>query len=428
MLKRLVILVVALAILGGGIGLMVKYQGANKKPVDAAAKIPDDYAKIGRGNLTIKVEGTGTVEPRTKVSLKSKASGRIEKLLVKEGDNVTKGQIVAVLDQTDQKLVVERAALSEKTARLRYESAKTSGLPQQLKTAEARVSELKLSLKNAQDRCDRIKQLFDKGYASQQEMDDAQKAVDSLKLQLDEATNTLRLLKSKDYERDIETARIGWQQADVELRQARKSLGDASITSPIDGTILAKFVEEGDTVVSSNQGFTEGTTLCAIADLRQVQVRGSIDEVDIGTVKIGQSAEMKVDAYPERTYDGKVVNVFPQGSTAPGGLTTFTVIVQVDNTDRSLLSNMTASIGIKTLELKNLLLVPFAAIRPGDKPEEVVVYIRNDKGIPEKRVVKLGVTDYEFYEVKDGLKEGDIVKIKNFPMNVQGGGGNVTVS
>lgn len=426
MLKRLVILIIALAILGGGIGLMVKYQGGNKKPVDAAAKIPEDYAKITRGGLTIKVEGTGTVEPRTKVSLKSKASGRIEKLLVKEGDNVTKGQVVAVLDQTDQNLVVERAALSEKTARLRFESAKTSALPQQLKTAEARVSELRLSLKNAQDRRDRIAQLFEKGYASQQEMDDAQKAANSLNLQLDEAENTLRLLKSKDYERDIETAKIGWQQAEVELRQARKSLGDASITSPIDGTILAKFVEEGDTVVSSNQGFTEGTTLCAIADLRQVQVRGSIDEVDIGTVRIGQSADMKVDAYPDRTYEGKVVNVFPQGSTAPGGLTTFTVIIEVDNKDRTLLANMTASIGIKTLELKDLLLVPFAAIRPGDKPEEVLVYIRNDKGIPEKKVIKLGVTDYEFYEVKEGLKEGDIVKIKNFPMNVQGG--NVTVS
>jgi len=172
----------------------------------------------------------------------------------------------------------------------------------------------------------------------------------------------------------------------VELRQARKALGDANITSPIDGTILAKNVEEGDTVISSNQGFSEGTTLCAIADLRQVQVRGSIDEVDIGTVKIGQSADLKVDAYPDRTYPGKVVNVFPQGSTAPGGLTTFTVIVEVDNADRSLLSNMTASIVIKTVEMKKLLLVPFAAIRPGDKPEEIVVYLRNDKGIAERRL------------------------------------------
>ncbi len=426
MLKRLVILIIALAILGGGIGFLVKYQGAAKKPVDAAAKIPNDYAKIARGNLTIKVEGTGIVEPRTKVSLKSKASGRIEKLLVKEGDNVTKGQVVAVLDQTDQTLVVERALLAEKNARLRYESAKTSSLPQQLKTAEARVAELRLSLKNAQDRCERIKQLFDKGYASQQEMDDAQKVVDSLLLQLGEAENSLNLLKSKDYARDIETARLGWQQATVELRQARKSLGDASITSPLDGTILAKYVEEGDTVVSSNQGFTEGTTLCAIADLTAVQVRGSIDEVDIGNVRNGQTAEMKVDAYAGRTYEGIVVNVFPQGSTAPGGLTTFTVIIEVDNKDRSLLANMTASIGIKTVEMKDLLLVPFAAIRPGDKPEEVVVYIRNEKGIPEKKVVKLGATDYEFYEVKEGLKEGDIVKIKNFPMNVQGGSATVS--
>jgi HlyD family secretion protein len=427
MVRRLLLLIAVLVIMGVGVGFLVKYQSTAKKPKVEAGKTPPDYAEVKRGDITIKVDGTGTVEPRTKVSLKSEASGRIEKLLVKEGDQITKGQTVAILDQKNQRLVVERAALSEKAARLRYEQVKSSTVPQQLKSAESRVQEARLSLKNAEDRLDRVKTLFARDFASQQEVDDAQKAVDSLRVQLSEAENTLRLLKAHDYGQDIEAARLGWKQTEVELHQAQKALGDATIVSPIDGTVLAKNVEEGDTVVSSNQGFSEGTTLCAIADLRSVQVRGSIDEVDIGTVKIGQSADLKVDAYPDRTYPGKVVNVFPQGAAAPGGLTTFTVIIEVDNTDRSLLSNMTASITIKTKEMKNLLLVPFAAIRPGDKPDEITVYVRNEKGIPEKKTVKLGATDYENYEVKEGLKQGDLVKIKNFPATPQQQGG-VTVS
>jgi len=414
-LKRLIILVVVLAIIAGGVSLLLLQQRQRPAEEPAEGKLPKDYEKVERGNLTIEVEGTGIVEPRTEVQIKSEASGQIEKLYVQEGDNVVKGQVIAELDQEDQKLIVRRASLAAQQARLRYEQAKESSLPQQLKSAEARVEQLQLDLRNARDRLARIESLHEQDFASDQEVEDARKVVQTLEVQLAEAQNSLRLLKEKDYASEIEAARLAWEQAKVELSQAQKALGEATIRSPLDGTVLARFVEEGDTVVSSNQGFTEGTTLCTVADLAQVQVRGSIDEVDIGTVAKGQKAELTVDAYPDRVYEGTVVNIFPQGTQSPGGLTTFTVIIEVPNEDRSLLANMTAAITIQTLELENLLLVPFAAIRPGEKPEEYVVFVRNEKGLPEERKVKLGKTNYEFYEVLDGLQEGDLVKVKNFP-------------
>jgi len=414
-LKRLIILVVVLAIIAGGVSLLLLQQRQRPAEEPAEGKLPKDYEKVERGNLTIEVEGTGIVEPRTEVQIKSEASGQIEKLYVQEGDNVVKGQVIAELDQEDQKLIVRRASLAAQQARLRYEQAKESSLPQQLKSAEARVEQLQLDLRNARDRLARIESLHQQDFASDQEVEDARKVVQTLEVQLAEAQNSLRLLKEKDYASEIEAARLAWEQAKVELSQAQKALGEATIRSPLDGTVLARFVEEGDTVVSSNQGFTEGTTLCTVADLAQVQVRGSIDEVDIGTVAKGQKAELTVDAYPDRVYEGTVVNIFPQGTQSPGGLTTFTVIIEVPNEDRSLLANMTAAITIQTLELENLLLVPFAAIRPGEKPEEYVVFVRNEKGLPEERKVKLGKTNYEFYEVLDGLQEGDLVKVKNFP-------------
>ncbi len=394
--------------------MLNRQKGAGSED-DAEEKIPKDYEKVELGTLTIVVEGTGIVEPRTEVRIKSEASGQIDELFVEEGDDLIEGQVIAVLDQEDQRLIVQRAAISEKQARLRYEEVKNSALPQELKAAEARVEELKLTLTNARERLERIRALHKRDFASDQEVEDAEKNVETLEVQLDQAELTLKLLKDGGYERDIETARLSWQDAKVYLAQAQKALGDATIKSPIRGTVLAKYVEEGDTVVSSRQGFTEGTTLCTVADLSQVQVRGSIDEVDIGTVAIGQIAELEVDAYPNRVYDGKVVNVFPQGTQSPGGLTTFTVIVEVENEDRSLLANMTASITITTTEMENLLLVPFAAIRPGEETDEYVVFVRNEKGVPEQRDIVLGATDYENYEVLEGLEEGDLVKIKNFP-------------
>jgi len=265
----------------------------------------------------------------------------------------------------------------------------------------------------------RVKQLAARGYASDQEVEDAQKAVDSLKVQLDEATRNLELLKETDYEQTLEAARLAWEQSRVDLAQARKALGDATIISPIDGTVLAKYVEEGDTVISSSQGFTEGTTICTVADLREVQVRGSIDEVDIGTVQPDQRADLTVDPYPDRVYEGIVTNIFPQGEKQAGGLTTFTVIISVANEDRSLLANMTAAVKIETKTIEHVLLVPFAAIRPGDKEGEMVVYVRQERGVPKKTVVKLGTTDYENYEVLEGLKEGDEVKVKDFPREIR---------
>ncbi len=414
---KAILLIFGIVALGIVIVILLK---SPKNSSEASGKGEDkksfpDYEAVKKGNLVITIEGTGIVEPKTTARVKSEATGIVEELKVEEGAIVKKGDIIAILDQENQQIILKKAIIAEKQARLNYEQAKLSNLPKQIATAEARVEELEVSLRNAEDRLNRIRELKEKGYASQQELEDAQKTVDSLKVQLGEAKTSLEILKAKDYQQTLESARLNWERAKVDLEDARKTLGDAIIKSPIDGTVLEKFVQEGDTVISSRQGFSEGTTICTIAELSEVQVKGSVDEVDIGQVKVGQKAEITVDAYPERKYDGVVANIYPQGQKQAGGLTTFTVIVSVENKDRSLLANMTATIRIRTKEVKDVLLVPFAAIQPGEKENETIVYVRDERGIPKETKVILGATDYENYEVKEGLKEGDLVKIKNFP-------------
>ncbi len=390
--------------------------GEESSTTGEGEKIPSGYEKVVLGNLTLTVEGTGTVEPRTTTRVKSEATGIVQKLFVKEGDFVEKGDVIAILDQEDLQLRLKKAIIAEKQAKLNYEQARNSNIPRKIKSAEARVEDLKLSLESAKEKLERVLQLYERGYASVQEVDDAKTYVKSLEVQLEEAENNLRILKEQDLGQSIESARLSWELAKVELEEARKALGDATIRSPITGTVLKKFVEEGDTVISSRQGFSEGTVICTIADLSEVQVRGNIDEVDIGLVQIGQKADVIVDTYPDRVYEGIVTNIFPEGEKQPGGLTTFTVIVSVQNEDKSLLANMTATIKIKTKEIKNVLLVPFEAIQPGEREGETIVYVRNEKGLPEERKVVLGATDYKYYEVKEGLKEGELVKVKNFPL------------
>ncbi|OPX23819.1 MAG: hypothetical protein B1H03_00345 [Planctomycetales bacterium 4484_113] len=418
-MKRILLLVLAVVIIAAFVFWRVSVSREAGGDSSSKTKGSSDYEEVKYGDLTLTVEGTGIVEPRTTARVKSEATGIVEELYIKEGDEVEKGDLIARLDQEDQKLRLQKAVLAEKQAKLRYERVKQTDLPKQITVAQARVDELKLSLTNAEDRLGRVKQLATRGYASDQEVEDAQKAVDLFRVQLDEAETSLELLKGTDYAQTMEAARLSWEQSKVDLAQARKALGDATIVSPIDGTVLAKYVEEGDTVISSSQGFTEGTTICTVADLHEVQVRGSIDEVDIGTVEVGQKAELTVDPYPDRVYEGTVTNIFPQGEKQPGGLTTFTVMISVANEDRSLLANMTAAIKIKTKTIEHVLLVPFAAIRPGEKEGEMVVFVRQERGIPKKTVVKLGVTDYENYEVLEGLQEGDEVKIKDFPREIR---------
>lgn len=451
----------------GLVGLIVYKQthGGGEFKVSAGKKKKgkDDegplFEAARKGDLTITVEATGNTEPISDIEVKSEATGRIIELFVKEGAHLKKGDMIARLDQSNQQLVVKQQRIAVSAALVAYNQAKNgssttqqSGLQSGVKTAEAGVHSAESALENAkqnltkaQDDYARMADLHEKGYATDIELSNAQQAVDGARAGVKAAEAALNQAKSqlanaltqaKEFNKGtdkntIEQARLQYEQAKVQLEEAQKQLGDSVIKSPIDGIVLEKPVDVGDSVTSINSAFGgTGTTIVKVADLSRIQVRTSVDEIDIGKIKVGQAAKVVVDAFPNKEFAGRVTNVFPQGVAGGGqggGLINFIAIVEVDNRENLLLGNMTATVNIVAQTVKDVLLIPLSATRASkEDPDATVVQVLKEgedpedkKAKTEERKVKLGDTDYKDVVILEGLKAGDKVKVRGFDAGIK---------
>lgn len=401
------------------------------------------FEEAARGDLKLVVEATGSTEPVTDIDVKSEATGRITEFFVEEGDSVLVGDIICQLDQSNQLLALEQQELLTKQRKLDYEQAKNSTTTTQRTSLEVAVDSATTSLNDAKDSAakaqssyDRIAELHGKGYATDQELENANKTLNSAKAavaayesQLKQAKTNLQAFLDESNATTIEQMRLAYESAKVSLAQAKKELGDSVIISPISGIVLEKPLDVGDSVVSINSAYSGGSTIVTVADLTRIQIRTKVDETDIGTIEVGQSAEVTVDTYPNESFTGSVTNIYPQGETTGTGLISFIVIVEVDNAEAKLLGNMTASVKIETKTVEQALLIPLAATRSGSKPDTTIVYVLKEgedpfdpKAKTDEREVTLGATDYYDVEVLEGLEEGEMVKVRGFESRIQFGG------
>ncbi len=274
-----------------------------------------------RGDLTVTVTATGTVQPTNTVDVSSELSGVIRKVLVDYNDQVKVGQPLAELDTDKLKAEVDRAR-----ATLNAASAK-------VKEAEATVEEQQLNLR-------RKEHLRSTQAGSQQELDVAKAAYDR-------AVATLASAR----------AQVGVSEADLRLNET--NLAKACICSPINGVVLMRKVDPGQTVATSFQA----PVLFTIAeDLKQMELQVDIDEADVGKVREGQEATFTVDAYPDRKFPARIEQL-RFGSERTEGVVTYKAILGVDNADLSLRPGMTATAEIVVQQVKNALLVPNQALR-----------------------------------------------------------------
>lgn len=385
-----------------------------KKKVEYKA---DDYAEVTRGDLALVVKATGTVEPKEITRLKSEASGKILALNAEPGQHVLEGDLIATLDQWRQELQQDRAAVQVDAAAHNVAELRRGQNVQAIRNAQAAVDQARLTLDQATRERDRVQDLNDKGFASDRELEDAIRNVESAHIALAKAEKDLDQQQKQGNPDAIRAAELTLQSAKVSLQEANRELGNAQLTSPIAGTILEKFVSEGDTVIGTNNGFGEGTTLITLADLSNVQIRTSVDEVDIGRVRIGQGSDVTVDSYPGEIFKGTVTNIYPQG-IPEAGVTSFVVIVDVPNEEGKLLANMTATVNITAQTVENVVLVPFESIR-SDKQGNPIVFIPGEEFAPEERPVKLGATDFLQVEILEGINAGEQVMVDNLPQEAK---------
>ena len=378
------------------------------RSVSAKPGVKIQTETLSRGDMENSVTATGTVEPLEQVEVGTQVSGIIARIYVDYNSQVKEGQVIAELDKDVLETELASAKLSVESNKNEYEYQQKS--------------------------YERTKRLYEQSLVSESEYETA--------------------------EYNYNKARIAYQQSVAQEDKARTNLEYATIYSPIDGVVISRAVEEGQTVASS---YSTPTLFTIANDLRKVQVVADVDEADIGSVREGAEVTFSVDAYPGEIFEGKVNQVRMEAITT-NNVVTYEVVIHANNPDLKLKPGLTANINIYSMRRNGVLRLPVKAVRfkpEGDaemggrppmpsrqgggfpdsmpkepmpdgvelpKPEgmgaggnvslsgeeqDVLVFVwqkdSSGQGRPVPRKVKIGVTDRIYYEVIEGLSEGDEV-------------------
>jgi HlyD family secretion protein len=334
-------------------------------------------ARVEKGKLLQVVSASGKLRAVSTVSVGSEVSGRIEKVLVDFNDEVIAGQTLARLDQhrfvaklDGARAALERAKANVKIRQAGVEKAKSMLAHQkaQLAVLEARIDRAKGASDEAEKALERKTTLISKGVVSDEDLDQVRSAFTIMNADLHAAraekeaqhqriTTAIAELRQAEAEVLNAQAFVPQEQATVDL--AEVELERTIIRSPIDGVVLERLIEPGQTVAAS----FEAPELFSIAqDLSRMEVHASINEADIGQVRVGQAARFTVDAYPERVFEGNVAQVRMSPET-DGNVVTYKTILSADNSDLLLLPGMTASVRIVVMESAEVVKIPLAALR-----------------------------------------------------------------
>jgi HlyD family secretion protein len=375
------------------VGLVAATRGGTK--IEASK-----LAKVERGDLAKSVVATGKIEPITKVEVKSKASGIVEKLLVDYGQNVKKGQVLAELDKEEIQAQVnqQRASLEASEA-----AARAAEADLERSKVDAEGPDIPM-LKRAYERAQTMAK---DGVVSSAALDDAQRNYELAvnKQQLGKANVISATAKLRQAQAQV-------SQAKALLAQKEEELRNSTIVSPLDGVVLSRDVEVGDAVSSILVLGSSATLVMTLGDTREVYVKGKVDESDIGRVYLGQPARIKVESYKDRTFSGKVTKISPMG-VEKDNVTTFEVRVSIDNAKGELKSQMTANAEIIQEEHKNVLIVPEGSlIYDKDRKASIEVPDPSGKDGKKKLAVTVGISNGSKTELLSGLKEGQQVVLQ----------------
>jgi HlyD family secretion protein len=387
--------------LGAGIALVVVVLGFLLTRLASGTTIdPNKLAKVTRGDVARSVVATGKIQPITKVEVKSKASGIVEKLYVDINNVVRKGQQLAQLDQ------------QEIVAQVEAQRAQLAAAEANVSTYEANIEQDKVNaaapdLPMYKATLDRNLEMQKEGIVSRQALDDANKDYlaaltrrDSAKAQI--GVDTARLKQ----------ARAQVMQSKASLNQFNEQLGYTTIVAPMDGVILSRDVEIGDAVSSILVLGSTATLVMTEGDVNEVYVQGKVDESDIAHVYMAQPARIKVESFRDRVFEGKVTKIAPLG-VEKDNVTTFEVRVSINNPGGELKANMTANAEILLDEHKGVLTVPEnAVVYDNQKNASVEIPDKKQKEGKRKTPVKVGLSNGSVTEILSGLKEGDTVVLQ----------------
>ncbi|MBO4871662.1 MAG: efflux RND transporter periplasmic adaptor subunit [Muribaculaceae bacterium] len=361
-MKKKTKIIIAVAALLAGLAVFM-LMGKKK----AEARISFETVKVAKADISTSVTATGTLEAVTTVDVGTQVSGIVKKLYVDFNSVVKKGQVIAVLDRTN---------------------------------LESELASQQANLRSAQSDLD----YQQKNYARYAELMQKQ------------------LVSASEYDVALQSLRKAQEQVKVAqqgVAKARTNLGYATIYSPIDGVVISKEVEEGQTVASS---FSTPTMFTIAKDLTDMRVIANVDEADIGGVTEGQRVAFTVDAYPDDTFNGSVTQVRKKATTT-NNVVTYEVVISAPNADLKLKPGLTANVTIYTMERNGVVSVPSKALRFTPEPQVLgkKFQIKDVAGSPKlwtlqgnvftAVIVQTGITDGAHTEICSGVNEGDVIVV-----------------
>jgi len=379
------------------------------KPPQKATVKDFKFQPVTRQDVHQKVLATGTVTLKTgaEVKIGARISGQVKSLLVKIGDFIRAGEIIAIIEHEDLLSRVARFQADLDAEKARQLKILAEG-PLEINKAIAEREELQVQIKLAQKMLERNLELNQKGFVSTTVLDEAEEKLAVLLARINLANEELKL-KQSQLENDSRLAQAMVDKAQANLAEEEIQLSYATITVPIDGIVAFVSTQEGETVVAS----LNAPTFVTLIDLRKLEVTVFVDETDIGRIKVGQRAKFTVDTYANQFFNGKVREIHPK-AVIKDNVVNYEVILDIEKKKAAKLRpEMTANVVVTTGTRKNVLTLPKEAVKREGKKTFVVMQVNGEL---EDKPIELGWRDSGRIEVVSGLKEGDLIGIPNKPL------------
>jgi HlyD family secretion protein len=418
-------IVLVVAALAATAGAAIFFHQRGEKP---ASTLPADSfsATADRTDIVQSVSATGPVASNLDVQIKCRAYGEVIKLPFDISDTVKKGDLLIQLDQKDEKVLYDQAAVTlEQSQSKLTEAVENERIAEQdLKTAteqaDANILSAITKAENLQKKADRQKQLLAQSLASQEEFETDETDAAQAEADLTNARIAKEQLKSQAVALEVkkEDVNLATQQVkldNIDLQNAKQQMDYTTVVAPMDGVIADLTIQMGTIISSAISNVGGGTSVMTVSDMSHIFVLASVDESDIGGVSRGQDVDITADAFPGKHFSGKVVRIATQGVNT-SNVVTFEVKIEVTSENKSLLKpQMTANVQIIESSRHNVVAVPMAAVVR--KQHKTFVTVVKPDGSNEDREVQLGISDGDNEEIVSGLTGGEQILVHKTDSN-----------
>ncbi|HOQ37427.1 MAG TPA: efflux RND transporter periplasmic adaptor subunit [Acetivibrio sp.] len=403
-MKKVMAIIIILVVIGGLIGLSYVISNNMGEVFNQGTVYSVKTVKIEKGSISSSITASGIVEEVESFDIYVDNPTKVNKLLVKQYDKVSKGQQLMELDIESLENELDKLKINKKVQEL---SKDTPSIDAEIKRAESAVKSAEKALSDAEDSFEKSKKLYEAQAISKNELDMAEKAVTDAKTALENAKVAYdSAVKSRNVDRNVKDENLNATVLGIAELEKRINNAKESMICPVDGVIVEMNIKEG--AYTSNV-----QPIFRIVNLDKLQVKAEINEYNIKNVKEGQKVVITGDAIDEDTeVFGVVESISPvakKNISAGGEEVVVEVVISIDNANAALKPGLSVDCQIMTMEKNDIVIVPIGVLKTDKDEKEYVLKVDKEKGIMVRQDVKLGIISDMMAEVLEGLKEGDIV-------------------